>query len=245
MSTFNLKKSWEKNRSLLFAILAALTIRWGLLEAYVIPSGSMLPSLLIHDHIFVNKIIYGIRVPFSKHWMFRFSNPQRGDIIVFKYPEDESTFYVKRVVGIPGDVISYENGKLRVNGQDVVMKKAEGVDEKWDYEWLRPKDLGAEVDSFDHIIETNGGVRYSTLLSKEYEHRGFGPQEIPPDSYFAMGDNRDNSKDSRYWGFVPHENLLGKATFVWLSCEETLEFLPFLCNPLELRWGRFFHSVHK
>src|SRR5262245_51883086 len=102
----------KKNTSLALAILAALSIRWALIEAYVIPSGSMLPTLLIHDHIFVNKIIYGLRFPFTKNWFAEFSHPQRGDVIVFKYPEDESTFFIKRVVGVPGD-------KVFVDGTDV------------------------------------------------------------------------------------------------------------------------------
>jgi signal peptidase I len=101
--------------SLGIAVLVALSIRWAFVEAYVIPSGSMLPSLLIHDHIFVNKLTYGIRVPFSENWMFKFSEPKRGEVVVFKYPKDMSTFFIKRVVGEAGDKIYYENGTLYVN----------------------------------------------------------------------------------------------------------------------------------
>src|ERR1700733_465368 len=105
--------------SLFVAILVALSIRWCLIEAYVIPSGSMLPSLLIQDHIFVNKLIYGIRVPFSKDWLARFRIPEKGEIIVFKYPEDESTFFIKRVIGTPGDKISWDGEQLTINGQEM------------------------------------------------------------------------------------------------------------------------------
>src|SRR4051812_43647805 len=105
--------------SLSVAILVALAIRWLLIEAYVIPSGSMLPSLLIQDHIFVNKLIYGVRVPFSKQWVTRFRLPEKGEIIVFRYPEDESTFFIKRVIGVPGDKISWDGLQLTINGQKV------------------------------------------------------------------------------------------------------------------------------
>src|SRR5262245_37649269 len=104
MDSENLKGSWlEGLGSLVLAIVVALAIRWALIEAYTIPSGSMIPSLLIHDHIFVNKLVYGLRVPFSQDWVVRFGEPQRGEVIVFRYPEDPSQFFIKRVVGVPGD----------------------------------------------------------------------------------------------------------------------------------------------
>src|SRR5580765_5044118 len=107
------KKSFlRETGSLLLAIAFALSIRWCLVEAYVIPSGSMLPSLLIQDHIFVNKLVYGIRVPFSKEWLLRFRLPTKGEVIVFKYPEDESTFFIKRVIGTPGDKIGWDGQQL-------------------------------------------------------------------------------------------------------------------------------------
>ena len=110
------KKYWTEGAgSYAVAILIALTIRWAFLEAYVIPSGSMLPSLLIHDHIFVNKMVYGLRYPFTEKWVYKASEPKRGEVIVFKYPENKKIFYVKRVVGIPGDKVFYENDKLYIN----------------------------------------------------------------------------------------------------------------------------------
>jgi signal peptidase I len=102
------KKFWTDGwGSIFLAIMVALTIRWAFFEAYVIPSGSMFPSLLLHDHIFVNKFVYGLRVPFSEKWLVKFSEPKRGDVVVFKYPRDMSTFFIKRVVGLPGDRIYY------------------------------------------------------------------------------------------------------------------------------------------
>ena len=163
-----------------FTVLIALTVRWGVAEAYVIPSGSMEPTLEVNDHIFVNKLAYGVRVPFSKIWLTKFHEPQRGDVVVFRYPKDESTFYVKRVIGLPGDEVSYsEDGVLSVNGQ--------ALDES----------------------------KYETKLRPEQRPRAFGPLTVPAGQLFAMGDNRDNSSDSRVWGFLPVENILGKAAFKW------------------------------
>ena len=117
------KHFWKEGPgSFAIAILIALTIRWAVLEAYVIPSGSMLPSLLINDHIFVNKFVYGLRYPFTEEWIFRANNPVKGEVIVFKYPENIDIFYIKRVVGTAGDRIFYENGNLYVNGE-IIEKK--------------------------------------------------------------------------------------------------------------------------
>jgi len=230
------------------AILIALTIRWGFFEAYVIPSGSMLPSLLIHDHIFVNKFTYGLRVPFSKQWLTKFSEPKRGEVVVFKYPKNESTFFVKRLVGLPGDRIRYENGSLYIN--DVAMEKMspEGNSEA---DWLRDRDFQRDGDSTDrkenyaHFIENLMGVKHSVLtLKSDYYPTSYGPTTVPEGHYFMMGDNRNRSSDSRIWGFMPEENILGRASVVWLSCEEMLPYVPFLCNPLTIRWKRFFHLVN-
>lgn len=227
--------------SLAFAVLIALTIRWCLLEAYVIPSGSMLPTLLIHDHIFVNKIVYGIRVPFAKTWMTRFADPKRGDIIVFKYPKDESTFFIKRVIGIPGDKVFYENGNLYINDQ--LMPKIAATD-MTAFNWLRDEDFsyGTKAD-YEDFSETIDNKSFNVLLRKGDFDSPTGPFTVPESSLFVMGDNRNNSHDSRYWGYVPYENILGKAMFVWLSCEDTLPVLSFICNPVTIRWKRFFHSI--
>lgn len=234
------------------AIFIALFIRWLLLEAYVIPSGSMLPSLLIHDHIFVNKIVYGVRVPFSEKWLVQFKEPKRGEVIVFKTPEDLSTFYIKRIVGVPGDKIFIENNNVYVN--DLPLPRTVPK-EPGDYDWLRDKDFMPEIGyrKEDHIhwVEKAGDIEHSILLRRgafgemgPFVAEQDGPFTIPEDMFFVMGDNRNNSKDSRYWGFLPRKNILGRASFVWLSCEETIPFVPFLCNPLTVRFKRFFHSVH-
>ncbi len=244
------KKFWTEGAgSFAVAILIALTIRWAFMEAYVIPSSSMLPSLLVHDHIFVNKFVYGLRVPFTEKWMVNFSDPKRGEVIVFKYPDDMNLFYIKRVVGVPGDKIYYENGNLYIN--DVLVKNEIPQKRLSDISWIKNEDFQGEgqgaLSFFDHFEEKIGDQSFSVLLRKG-KISYYGPQVVPENSYFVMGDNRDNSKDSRFWettSFVPRDNLVGRAMFVWLSCDETLPVLTFLCNPLTLRWKRFFHSVHE
>lgn len=245
------KRFWSEGPgSFAIAIGIALFIRWALLEAYVIPSGSMLPTLLINDHIFVNKLVYGLRVPFTEKWMFEFEDPKRGEVIVFKYPEDPSLFYIKRVVGVPGDRISYENGDLYIN--DELVEKKPPTDKKSEFEWLRSEDFpgvgGDAKTNYTHWQETLGDTSYSVLLRKgEHFDLEYGPYTVPEGNYFVMGDNRDNSKDSRLWSaekrFVPRDLLVGRASFVWLSCEEKLPVITFLCNPLTIRFKRFFHFI--
>lgn len=241
--------------SIFLAIFVALFIRWAFFEAYVIPSGSMLPSLLVHDHIFVNKFVYGLRVPFSEKWLVKFSEPKRGDVIVFKYPLDMSIFYIKRVVGLSGDKIFYDNGVLYVNDKPMAQRPPEDPS---DFLWLRYQDFekeGVAVEDMLHLFEDLEGYSHSILLRKEpnLNRFTFGPITVPEGKLFVMGDNRDNSNDSRMWRgesvpqdmwhFLPKEYILGRASIVWLSCEETLPVVSFLCNPMTIRFGRFFHAV--
>ncbi|MCC6277479.1 MAG: signal peptidase I [Oligoflexia bacterium] len=229
--------------SLALAVLVALTIRWCLVEAYVIPSGSMLPSLLIQDHIFVNKLVYGVRVPFSKKWLVNFKFPARGEVIVFKFPEDESTFFIKRVVGVPGDKITWDGENLKINGQRIESMNHQKAQELMAL--LKDKDLDYERDTFVVKEEKLGSEGHPILIKTDAIHNIVSEIEVPANSLFVMGDNRDKSNDSRIWGFVPMDNILGRAMFVWLSCNETFsEPFNFLCNPVTVRWGRFFHSVN-
>jgi signal peptidase I len=246
---FNIKSRefWKDGWGGIFlAILAAFTIRWGLFESYVIPSGSMLSSLLINDHLFVNKLVYGLRVPFSENWLVHFHEPERGEIIVFKSPKDMGTFLIKRVVGVPGDKIAFDQGTLYIN--DVAQEKIPKPDDKT-YLSLKALDeangktSGDAIKYFDHYIEklqVTGGIKEHDVLvnTAAFSRDHFGPVVVPSGMLFMMGDNRHNSNDSRYWGFMPQENILGRASLIWLSCENMLPGLSFICSPLSLRWDR-------
>lgn len=241
--TNNVKKGrfFDGITSMLIAILAALTIRWLLIEAYVIPSGSMLPSLLIYDHIFVNKIAYGVRVPGTKNWLTRFSEPQRNEVVVFRYPRDESTYFIKRIIGVPGDEIRYEDNQLYINGTRIERSDPANPE---NFDWVSDEDLPGTKAAYEFFDEKLGSEKgHPTLLRRRQLHISWGPETVPEGHIFVMGDNRDNSNDSRHWGFVPLENLMGKAMFVWLSCEETLPLFTFLCHPGKIRWSRFSHWI--
>jgi signal peptidase I len=246
------RRFWtEGPGSFLIAIVLALFIRWAFFEAYVIPSTSMLPTLLVHDHIFVNKILYGVRAPFSEKWFVQWRHPQRGEVVVFKYPADKEKYFIKRVVGLPGDRVLYENGHLYVNEKLIEKTIPQGFKDEW--LWLRDSDFPGDQDIggralYVHWEEHLADITHSILLRKEGANQvTFGPVTVPEGQYLVLGDNRDNSQDSRAWSegrrFVPRAYLIGRASFVWLSCESTLPVVTFLCNPLDIRWKRLFHSV--
>lgn len=252
MSIFRRRFWTEGPGSFALAIGLALIVRWAFFEAYVIPSTSMLPTLLVNDHIFVNKIIYGMRVPFSERWLFQWKAPQRGDVVVFKFPNDNSTYLIKRVIGVPGDRVLYERGHLYVN--EKLVEKNIPQDLKEEFFWLRDQDFPGDQSVggrslYVHWEEQLENRRYSVILRKENSAGDtFGPLTVPDSQYLMLGDNRDNSQDSRTWEgenrFVPRDYIMGRASMVWLSCESTLPVLSFLCNPLTTRWKRLFHFVN-
>ncbi len=204
-------------------ILVVFLLRSFLFEPFKIPSGSMIPTLLVGDLILVNKFHYGIRLPVINKKIIANNVPQRGDVMVFRYPVDPRMDYIKRVVGIPGDEIAYLNQKLTINGQPVDEK---ALGDFYDEDSLHyAPQFNETLGTVQHRILVDprrpafyGGDQKSFPM---HENCRYSPEgvvcKVPPGHYFMMGDNRDNSQDSRFWGFVPDENIVGKAFFVWMN----------------------------
>jgi signal peptidase I len=218
------KKLFENVKSLGSALILVFVIRSCFLEAFRIPSGSMIPTLLAGDQIFVNKMAYGLRVPFTEWFMdhplyfFRTKDPARGDIIVFKYPEDPSIYFIKRIIGIPGDRIEMKNKVVYVNGKphDRTPISVQEFDRIKASLQENPADFSSNSskvfhEKFDH---TTGTI----MIDNQSFYSVDMPEiQVPEGQYFVMGDNRDNSKDSRYWGFVPFGYIKGNAFVIWIS----------------------------
>jgi signal peptidase I len=203
-------------------ILAVFVLRSFLFEPFKIPSGSMIPTLRVGDLILVNKFHYGIRLPVFNTKVIANNEPQRGDVMVFRYPPQPSLDYIKRVVGVPGDEVAYLNKQLSINGQPVPRSQ-------------EPEFFDSDVMRYaKQFGESLGGRNYKTLNDEDRPAFVSGTTEfaykdncrysvegvvckVPVGHYFMMGDNRDNSLDSRYWGFVPEANIVGKAFFVWMN----------------------------
>jgi signal peptidase I len=205
-------------------ILAVFLLRSFLVEPFKIPSGSMMPTLLTGDLILVNKFTYGLRLPVVNTKITDGTPPARGDVMVFRYPPKPSMDYIKRVIGVPGDEVAYLNKKLTINGQPV---SKQPVPDYFDEEAMRYlKQYSEDLGGRQHML-LNDDTRRAGL--SEAEVMAFPNQEncrysvegvvckVPPGHYFMMGDNRDNSLDSRYWGFVPDKNIVGKAFFIWMN----------------------------
>ena len=213
-------------------ILAVFLLRSFLFEPFKIPSGSMIPTLLVGDLILVNKFHYGVRLPVINTKITEGTPPQRGDVMVFRYPPKPSLDYIKRVVGLPGDEVAYLNKRLRINGTVI---KTSAVPEFFDEDTMR----------YTKQFEENLGEKPHRLLNED-DRPAFIPGvedfpykdncrysvegvvcKVPPGHYFMMGDNRDNSLDSRYWGFVPDKNIVGRAVFVWMNFGSLKRIGPF------------------
>jgi signal peptidase I len=197
----------EYARAFFPVILIVFVLRSFLVEPFRIPSGSMLPSLLVGDFILVNKFSYGLRLPVINKKVVDIGEPKRGDVMVFRFPGDESVNYIKRVVGLPGDRIVYEGKKLYVNGR--LMPQTPGVP-------YTVRQNGEPLYAAVRHTENLDGVDHQILLAGRPE-RTATEYTVPMGHYFVMGDNRDHSNDSRIWGFVPQENLVGKAFLIWFS----------------------------
>lgn len=197
----------EYARSFFPVIFVVMLLRSFLVEPFRIPSGSMMPTLLIGDFILVNKFAYGIRLPVLHTKIVDLGRPERGDIVVFRFPKDPTMDYIKRVVGLPGDRIGYYNKQLYINGTPI-----------------RQASLGIYEGAGQGVTMTGAELRSEDLGTVKHDilirHGQFsveGEFVVPEGHYFVMGDNRDNSNDSRYWGAVPEANLVGKAFFIWMN----------------------------
>lgn len=192
----------EYLQSILLAVLLALLIRTFVVQAFLIPSGSMEPTLLVGDHILVNKFIFGIRIPFTDLHFSAIEKPKRGDVIVFIYPKDPSVDFIKRVIGTEGDKVQIIDRNIYIN--DIMIN-----------------------DPWGHFIDGWLPVFLSRI-------ENYGPVIVPASSLFVMGDNRDNSEDSRFWGFVPMKNVIGKAVIIYYSWDsEAVDIRD------KIRWSRF------
>ena len=234
---------WENVKVIVEALLLAVLIRTLAFQPFTIPSGSMMPTLLVGDYIFVNKFSYGYSkysLPFSPdlfNGRIFGSEPKRGDVIVFRKPSEPDTDYIKRCVGLPGDRIQVTNGVLLINGKPVP-KQPDGTFTS-DYK----KDPGTDVPVFRETFDN--GVSYETL-DQVPDSEGDNTREfiVPEGHYFMMGDNRDNSRDSRFdVGFVPAENLVGRASFITFSIGNDTSFAEIWKWPANMRWNRIFKAV--
>lgn len=214
---------WLEYTAGLFPVIAVVfLLRSFLFEPFRIPSGSMLPTLHIGDFILVNKFDYGIRLPVTNTKIIPVGSPERGDVVVFKYPMDTQVDYIKRVVGLPGDTVEYRDKVLYVNG--VEQKQTGSRDFVDDSTMITLEERDEQLGEVNHLIACDARrpswVPLQGILRKEkscdYNERGF-VCTVPEGHYFMMGDNRDNSEDSRYWGFVPDEDLVGRAVLIWAN----------------------------
>ena len=232
-------------KTIVYAVLIALVVRTVAYEPFNIPSGSMVPTLLVGDYLFVSKFSYGysryslpLGLPLFSGRIF-FHSPERGDVVVFKLPTDNSTDYIKRVIGLPGDHIQMKNGILNINGQPVQRRRIE--------DYLYQEGNGAIIPLAQYIETLPNGVQHRII-----EMSDNGPLDntqeyvVPRGDYFMMGDNRDNSQDSRVLsavGYVPAENLIGKAQFIFFSTDGSARLWEIWKWPFAIRYGRLFQGV--
>lgn len=217
----------------LFPVIAAVFfLRSFLFEPFKIPSGSMIPTLLVGDLILVNKFTYGVRLPVIHTKIIEGNKPERGDVLVFRYPPQPSLDYIKRVVGVPGDEVAYINKRLTINGQAVDTKAAPDFFEEDSMRYF--KQFEEQLGSQPHRLLNNPDVPAFVQGASNFAYRDncrYSVEgvtcKVPEGHYFMMGDNRDNSLDSRYWGFVPEGNIVGKAFFVWMNFGSLKRIGPF------------------
>jgi signal peptidase I len=203
----------EYFESICVAVILALFVRTFIVQAFKIPTGSMENNLLIGDHLLVNKFVYAPTLTSLERALLPINPIRRGDIIVFKYPEEPERDFIKRVIGLPGDTLELRNKRVYINGTM--------LNEPYVH-YLVPPDEEGSGGEFDVRVQ-------------------YGPVTVPPAHYFMMGDNRDNSQDSRYWGFMPQEYIKGRALFVYFSFGEETGLAGLVSG---IRWNRIFHQIH-
>jgi signal peptidase I len=217
----NKEKLIKETKSLVFIFLVVMGIRSSFFEPFHIPSGSMIPNLFIGDFVLVNKLSYGFKLPFSDYlkspvYLTSFVEPKRGDIIVFRYPRDTNISFIKRVIGLPGDEIEIINKQVILNGKPLPQDLPKNVDSNFDksFKGEPVRFLQSKVGDKEFVMQ---------MTDRQMPVDNYPKFKVPADSYWAMGDNRDFSADSRYWGFVPKENIRGKAMFVWFSFKNPIQ----------------------
>ncbi|OGT22246.1 MAG: signal peptidase I [Gammaproteobacteria bacterium RIFCSPHIGHO2_02_FULL_42_13] len=210
----------DYSRSFFPILLAVLVIRSFIIQPFTVPTGSLEPTVQPGDFLAVNQFAYGLRLPVINKKIVSISNPKRGDIVVFEFPADTRVDFVKRVVGLPGDHLVYKNKTLYINGQEM---KQTGVGKGIDYE---PPTMTFPVTIMQENLE---GVAHNIQINPAKKDSYVYDIMVPKGQYFMMGDNRDGSEDSRFWGFVPERDLIGKAFFIWMSWDKQKHWV---------RWSR-------
>lgn len=234
-----LREAFDFSNSLVPVLVVVLVVRSFLFEPFTIPSGSMLPTLQVHDFVLVNKFTYGLRLPVTNKLILEVGEPERGDVMVFRYPRNPSKNYIKRVVGLPGDRIEIRGTSLYLNDRLVPQQL---VDEQLVSEEVRVGRHGRSMmlevpyQRWTYVEDLAGTLHYmqrQALATGEAEpeiRTEFDSWEVPAGHYFVMGDNRDNSEDSRVWGFVPDSHIVGKATLIWMHWESLFSLPSFSRN---------------